>query len=144
METKFKFLIGVGITLAFATGGFFVYRNYRRKKEDDLTIDMGTVDWINRKVPYTVKLNGKFDSSSMSTWRKDLIGKGEQLVSSGLKNKIYETHLPNGFIVRGTSLDKPKFGKIVDFVSKTIKDYTGTNVDNDIASASETLKNLFI
>ena len=80
----------------------------------------------------------------MKRVRKDLVGKGEQLVSDGIKNKIYVTHLPNGYVVRGTSLDKQKFGKIVDFISKTVKDYVGTNTNNDIAAAGETLKNLFI
>lgn len=144
MKKGLKIFLGISIPLVLATGGFLVYRNYRRKKEDDLTIEIGTVDWNKRQVPYTIKSNGKFDSSSISNWRKDLVGKGEQDVVSSGKNKTYETNLPNGFIIRGTSLGKQKFVKIIDFNSKTIKDYVGSNVNNDISTLNKNITNLFI
>lgn len=144
MQKGLKIFLGISIPLVVLTGSFFIYKNYRSKKEDDLTIDIGTVDWKNRIVPTTYSINGEIFSKGSDIWRKDLVGKGERDNMSDGKNAFYQTDLSNGMILRGTSMGKQKFAKIIDFNSKTVKDYTGSNVSNDIASASEIVKNLFI
>lgn len=100
------------------------------------------MDWKNRVVPTNYSRNGDVFSEGAEIWRKDLVGKGERDNMSDGKNVFYQKDLPNGMILRGTSLGKQKFGKIIDFNSKTIKDYNGSNVNNDIAAANEVLKNI--
>ena len=143
METSKKVLIGIGAFVLLAGGSFLVYRNYIRKKEDDLTIEIGKVDWVNRTVPVKYKANGITYSTGTEQWRKDLVGKPERDIQGGLKDAIYQTDLLNGIILRGESLGKQKFAKIIDFTSKTVKDYNGSNVSKDISEASKTLYNLF-
>jgi hypothetical protein len=143
METYKKVLISIGAFVLLAGGSFLVYRNYRRKKEDDLTINIGTIDWAKREIPFTINVNGELFSKGSTVWRKDLVAKGERESASTGKDTIYETNLPNGFIIRGESLGKQKFAKIIDFTSKTVKDYNGSNVSKDISEASKTLANIF-
>lgn len=142
MKKGLKIFLGISIPLVLATGGFLVYRNYRRKKEDDLAIEIGAVDWTKRQVPYTFYANGKKVSSGISFWRADLVGK--PTMGSSNKNGLVENFLTNGTILTGTSLGETKTGKIIDFTSKTIRDYAGSDVDSDIKKTKQTLTNLFI
>lgn len=142
MKLGYKILIGVGSALAVAGISFGIYRSVQSKKEDDLTIDIGTVDWAKRQVPYVYKNNGKPDGSGTEQWRADLVGKGEVNVVANKRNEYGSIHLPNGLIIFSKSLGTSKGAKIIDFNSKTVKDFTG-NASNAIAAATQTLTNLF-
>lgn len=142
MGTGLKIALWSGGILVAAGIGYGIYRSMRSKQEDDLTIDIGTVDWTNRKVPYSLKANGKNDGSGTASWRSDLVGKGETNKMANKRNEYGEVNLPNGLIIYAKSLGTDKAAKIIDFNSKTVKDFKG-NVSNAIAGAAQTLTNLF-
>ena len=142
MHIGFKITLGVlGAGTLFGIG-YAIHRSIRSKKEDDLTVDIGTVDWANRKVPYIIKANGKTEISGITPWRSDLVGKGEVNGGGNQRNTFGEIHLTNGLVIYAKSLGSDKDAKIVDFVSKTVKPYKG-NASNAIAAAGQTLTNLF-
>ncbi len=145
METKTKIFIALGAMLAIGAGyGSYVF--YRSKKEDDLKLEIGVVDWNSKSVPFTLYKDGKKMMNEITiNWAKDNYGKEFGFVSSSDdKNEVNGINLPNGFILTAKSLGNIKSGKIIDFGSKTIKDYTGSNAVADIAKANEAIKNFFI
>lgn len=141
MEKGTKILIGTAVTLDVLALGFVGVRSYMRRKDNDLKISIGNIDWVNKKVPYNITNNGKFQESGTLFFRSDLVGKGEMPFTESLKDKFYQTFLNNGMIIRGTSNGNQKFAKIIDFNAKTVKDFNG-NVANALASAQATIKNL--
>ena len=145
MENKTKIFIALGAVLAIGAGyGSYVF--YRSKKEDDLKLEIGVVDWSNKMVPFSLYKNGKkmIDQTTVN-WTKDNYGKEYgYMATNDDKNEVHGINLPNGFILTAKSLGKIKSGKIIDFGSKTIKDYTGSNAVADIAKANEAIKNIFI
>ena len=145
METKFKILIGIGSTLVVGTGAVLGYRFWKSKQEDDLTLEIGTVDWERKIVPFKILNNGKVFIDEKINWTKDNLGKefGYIKESNG-KNELWGSNLQNGLVLVAKSLGKNKSGKIIDFGSKTIKDYKGTNLVKDIAGANAAITNLFI
>ncbi len=144
METKFKVLIGIGSTLTVGTGVVLGYRFWKSKQEDNLSLEIGTVDWKNKIIPFKILNNGKVFIDEKINWTKDNLGKefGYIKDSKG-KNELWGSNLQNGLVLVAKSLGKNKSGKIIDFGSKTIKDYNGTNLSKDIAGANAAITNLF-
>lgn len=139
-----KIFLGLGITATAVGIGYAIHRSIRSKKEDDFDINIGTVDFTGRKVPYSISVKGKNqpELSSTASWRADLVGKGEVNGYGNKRNKFGEVHLPNGLIIFTRSLGTDKTAKIIDFNSKTVKDFKG-NVSNALAGATQTITNLF-
>ncbi len=143
---KIGAIIGLSVlgVATLATVGYFGF--VRPKKNDEFTIEVNTVNWANKKVPYKIKRNSPFASydvtSGTTSWRSDLVGKGKV---NGVKNKneeFGEVHLPGGLIIYANYKGKDMTAKIIDFNGKTIKDFKG-NISNAIAGASQTITNLF-
>lgn len=118
------------------------------EKEDNLVLDVVYVDWANKKVSFKLSANGKIIMSEMIAWEKKELG-GEfgfipasNNASSQVKNEIFGANLPNGLVLVAKSLGVNKAGKIIDFNSKSVKEYNGANLVKDIAMASDAAKSL--
>jgi hypothetical protein len=145
METKFKVLIGIGSALVLGTTAYAIYKFMDNKKEDDLSLEIGTVDWASKKVPFKVLKNGKVIISETIDWTKDRLGKEFGYTKSLKdKNQVWGANLQNGMVLTATSLGNNKSGKTIDFGSKTIKDYNGQSISKDIEGANKVITNLFI
>ncbi len=145
METKYKVLIGIGSALVVGTGAYFGYRFWDSKHEDNLTLEIGTVNWDTKTVPFKILNNGKVFIDEKINWTKDNLGKEFGYIKDKKgKNELYGSNLQNGLVLVAKSLGKNKSGKIIDFGSKTIKDYNGTNLVKDIAGANAAITNFFI
>lgn len=136
MHIGLKITLGVLGAGALFGIGYAIHRSIRSKKEDDLTLDIGTVDWANKIVPYTLKQGKQTISTSKAGWL--LPG----TTDFGKNIIVQVTRLTNGLVIQASVNGDIKAGKTIDFNSKTVKDFTG-NVSNAIAGATQTLTNLF-
>lgn len=145
METKYKILIGLGSALVLGTAAFAIYKKIDSKKEDDLSLEIGTVDWTSKKVPFKVLRKGKVIINETVDWAKDRLGKEFGYTKSlNDKNQVWGANLQNGMVLTATSLGTNKSGKTIDFGSKTIKDYNGRSITKDIEGANKVITNFFI
>ena len=145
METKTKVLIAIGSLSILGLSAFLGYKFWKSKKEDDLYLEIGSVDWANRIVPFKVLKDGKVIINETINWKKDNLGKEFGYInSSDKKNDVWGSNLPNGLVLVAKSLGKNKSGKIIDFNSKKVKEYYGENLVKDIESANQAIKNFII
>lgn len=145
METKTKILIVVGSLSVIGVSVFLGYRFSKSRREDDLSLEIGSVDWTNRIVPFKVLKDGKVIMNEIINWKKDNFGKEFGYVNSNdKKNDVWGSNLPNGLVLVAKSLGKNKSGKIIDFNSKKIKEYSGDNLVKDIEGANQAIKNFMI
>ncbi len=140
-----KILIGIGSALVVGTGAVLGYKFWKSKQEDDLTLQIGDVDWANRIVPFKILNNGKVFIDEKINWTKDNLGKEFGYIKDPKgKNELWGSNVQNGLILVAKSLGKNKSGKIIDFNAKKIRDYGGENLVKDIADTNNLIKNFFI
>lgn len=131
-------LIGGGLVLASITG-FYIYRNMRRNTPDEITFKIVKID--GKSVDYEYFFNGKKEGLGVAIWQPWKVKASAIENIDWGKNKISVTYLPNGVIFSSKSLGGSSNGKIVDFRTKTIKDYKG-DPEETLKQALQTVNNL--
>lgn len=161
MEKSTKVLIFFGTTITLGVAGYFIYRALTKdstKKlnpvdpkqpqvNNELSFDITNVDWDKKIVSFQVLLGGKTYMSEKVVWENKAFGGefgfvGSPLYSANNKIEIVGANLPKGLVLVVKNNGENKFGKIIDFNSKTVKDYNGKNIVGDIAAAQKVISGL--
>jgi uncharacterized protein YodC (DUF2158 family) len=161
MDKGTKVLVFFGVTITIGVAGYFIYRALNKKSttklnvdnskqpqiNNELSFDITNVDWDKKIVSFQVLLGGKTYMSEKIAWEAKSFGGefgfvGSPLYSDKNKIEIVGANLPKGLVLVVKNNGENKFGKIIDFNSKTVKDYNGKNIVGDIAAAQKVLSGL--
>jgi hypothetical protein len=170
MKTSTKILIFIGSALTIGVAGYLIYRKVKSKpvdgakKTDDtkktekdkvnqtttqdvINLEIVNTDWVNRSVTFRVLLNNKTYMSEKIQWENKYTGSefgfvGSPLYSPTNQIEIVGVNLTNGLILVVKSNNVIKAGKIVNFATKTVADYNGNNLTQDIAKMKELSKSI--
>src|SRR3990172_7861377 len=108
MNTGLKVTLWVAGGLAVGTVAFFGIRALMKPQEDDnLTLDIGTVDWTQRLVPYTLKQGKQTVTSGNALWQMPGTS------TFGNKVKVEVTKLTNGLVIQASHNGEVKSGKTI-------------------------------
>lgn len=159
MEKGTKVAIFFGTTITLGIVGYFVYRALKKPEPakpsldtkpaetNALSFDITNVDWNKKIVSFRILLGDKTYMSESVTWEPKNFGGefgfvGSPLYSEKNKIEVAGANLPKGLVLVVKNNGENKFGKIIDFNSKSVKDYNGKSIVGDIAAAQKVVSGL--